>query len=173
MFNTSLTDKFQQEMEKRANAWSGKPSLSYAISIPPELMWVIYQEFGINHYYNITGPDGVAFQGHSGLTILPSVIHPGLQPTHTIGTINEAMMNGPLQEAIVKAFATSGYQVEGTKAYLNDFMEAVKLLIVEQMATDLPGTRPADPQFPLQSGKLLGRTASEVFAENATVVNKD
>ncbi len=180
MFNTSLTDNFLTKMQERSNEWKSKPALNYSIVIPPELKWVIYQEYGIDHSYEISGPNGIAFTGDHGVIIRPSithpenyVIHPGLEPTHTIGTVNESIMDGLIQAAIREAFAESDFDPVAVNAYMVKYMEVIKQEIKEQMATDLPGTRPPDPSFPNQSGKLRGRTAAEVFDEYAQVIEKE
>ncbi len=176
MFETSLTTNFLDKMKKISEGWSSSLSISFTIFVPPELAWWYYQEYGINHPYEISGPNGVAFTGDFGVIIRPNithpenyVTHPGLQPTHTVGVVNESIMNGLLQAAVREAFLESNYEVTGVTTYLENYMQAIKQEIVEQMAIDLPGTRPPDPQFPIQSGKLRGRTAAEVFNENAVI----
>jgi hypothetical protein len=161
-------------MKERAEAWAGKPSIFYSIIIPPELMWVIYTEYGIPNPYTISGPTGVAFVGSAGLTILPSVEHPPMAPTHAIGEVDASMMqNGTLSTAIKDAFIKGDYQVMAVTAYMKDYMEIIKQEIVESIATHLPGVNPPVPGFPLQGGRLHGLSASVVFAQNATVVEKD
>ena len=180
MFTTSLTSNFLDKMKQRAEQWSDSPSISFTIMVPPELAWWAYHEYGIAHSYEISGPNGVAFTGEYGVIIRPDathpenyVTHPGLQPTHTVGVVNESIMNGLLQAAVKEAFATNNYEVTGVTTYLAQYMEAIKQEIVDQMRLDLPGTfrqlNPPDPNFPAQGGKLHGALAADVFDANATV----
>jgi len=173
MFTTSLTSNFLDKMKQRAEQWSDSPSISFTIMVPPELAWWAYHEYGIAHSYEISGPNGVAFTGEYGVIIKPYVIHPGLQPTHTVGVVKESIMNGLLQAAVKEAFATNNYEVTGVTTYLEQYMEAIKQEIVDQMAIDLPGTFrqriSQDDNFPNQQGKLGGALAADVFNANATV----
>lgn len=170
MFTTSFTGNFLETIKARASTWASKPTLTFSIVLPQGMEWVMYQEFGIDHPYVITGPNGVYFPSdiYPGVVMhFQAVIHPGLQPTHTIGTINAAMMNGPLQAAVIRSFAGADYALEGVKESLLAYVESIKEQIGEEMLLALPGTREDPP------GKLGGRSASEVFLDGATVVEKD
>lgn len=171
MFKTSFAGDFIEKIKARSQEWASSPKLTYTINLPPGMEWVMYQEFGIDHAYTITGPKGIDFPSdiYPGVILhAEEVTHPGLHPTHTIGIVNESMMNGPLQAAVTHAFSSADYAIEIVKLNLEEYMETVKQQIADDMLETLPGTREA----PIP-GKLHGRSASEVFFENATVVLKD
>lgn len=169
LFKASITGDFSNAIKERVSQWETQSPFSFTIVVPDGMEWWAYQEFGVSHSYTITGTNGVAFQGTAGLTILPFVTHPGLEPTHTVGTVASSLENGDLKTEIVFAFSEGQFIPNDVKQQLLQYMEKIKQAIVEQMADDLPGTRPSNAEFPLQSGKLHGQTASEVFADNATI----
>ncbi len=170
ILSTTWKGNFAEKLGERIAKWASSPPIAAVIKVPPELGWWHAQEFGVDHPYEIpVAATGVAFAGRSGVIIRPQVTHPGLHPTHTVGTVVDSLPEIAKAE-LPTLFAEADFNPDIVRSgFVATFMPQIKAEIVKQMAVDLPGTRPANPEYPKQGGKLGGRTAADVFDENATI----
>jgi len=166
----SFKGDFLEKINKRLEQWEGQPKIAAAITVPPELQWWYYQEFGVaGHPIAPVQSKQLVLPGPVFIPEGQSVEWPGIEPTHTVGTVYEKLQEKAVEQ-LPALFGDNGYNPEEVKKqFLTQFMEEVKQEIVDQMATDIPGTREANADYPKQGGKLGGRHASDVFDELATI----
>lgn len=159
-------------LRDRYSKWSGLRA-SARLTVPPELSWWHHQEFGTAPYPidPITG-EALAFPQGGQTVIREHVDHPGLKPKRMVTQVLPDIEN-KTSENVNRALAEGGIDdPEMVRAAVIQSVRDAKELIVQSIAQNLPGTRPANPDYPKQGGKLEGRTAAEVFEAEAVVVEE-
>jgi hypothetical protein len=104
------------------------------------------------------GPEG-------GGVFAAQVMHPGIRPHPFVRpALNKIMQQ--FGKDLAAAFADGGFRTNVIRETLmNETMVFAKALIVKNLASAAPGTRP--------DGHLLGQTAAEVFDEESEIVSAD
>lgn len=189
-----LRGNFVERIERRAQLWSKIDGLVYRLVVPPHMKWWYWQEFGvpahrINPIYpknmdvgtgaedddgGRVGSDVLVYDGPGGLTFSQVVTnHPGI-PAHrtvwgvVIGSPALQMATDQVMQHAMHMGAADDPELIAEA--IEEIMRRAKRMIVDRMRFDLRGRRPYNPEFPAQSGKLMGRTAAEVFDEEADIV---
>lgn len=170
MISAKFAGNFVSSMEDRLGKWSASPRIAFTIKVPPDLYFWYYQEYGVAPRTIVPREATMlAFPGAQGTVLMNQADWPGIQGTHTVGTVQETIPD-LAREILPTIFSNGNYDPSQiTEAFMTEFMTRIKAEIVELMAQTIPGTRPANPEHPKQGGKLGGRTAAEVFDENATI----
>ncbi len=162
---------FQRQLEERIKRWGASKNVGAKLVIPEALHWVYWQEYGVPaHTITPVEAKMLAFPGEGGTELRDSVDWPGIRAHHTVQNAMEGIKDKTrllVREAMQEGGASDP---EKLKAAFRQSAEMAKEAIAEGLAEDLPGTRPVNEEFPKQSGKLLGETASSVFTELAEVV---
>lgn len=175
-FSTVVSTRFLDELKRRSAEFRGK-TVAARIQVPPSLYFWYWLEFGTalrgedptrQHTYPIdpvnkkalhwTNPGGDShFAFH--------VDHPGIRPHLIVRNVLESIREAAgltLSEII----PNSGFSVAAIReGLLSNIMPNAKSQIVESMALKAPGVR--------SDGKLEGRSASEVFASEAKIVERE
>ncbi len=178
-FTVSSEGQFVNRIKQRQSKWVGLGKFSFTLKVPQdtypgEYSWWYMQEFGVPpHDINPKNSKYLVFPGPEGKVFWDSVIHhPGFKASHSVTLVKETIDN-MVRDAIRAAFAEGGADnPQILKEALLKAGETAKELIVESMAQTLSIIpREVDPEYPLQSGKLGGRIASQEFDRIATIVD--
>jgi hypothetical protein len=175
---------FLQQLKKRQEAWS-QAKLSARITVPPELDWWYWNEFGTatkadpgrgsGHTYSIEPKDAkaLAFPGANGTVITARVdAHPGIKPSRSVAE-SRAQIDELLKSIVGQAVAQYADNPQEIQRVLHTVAEQAVDIISDALSQNLNGVRNADPLFPNQMGKLHGQRPGDVFKQNASVVDGD
>jgi hypothetical protein len=170
---TSVNGNFLSKMQERLAKWSGTKRLAARIEVPPELKWWYYHEIGTAPHKIPKGgaQPGVILVFPSGgeLQVRDEVNHPGVKPRHMVRN-TEPLVQDELKKRVHEALGNGAADnPEVLRDVVLEATQKAKELIVESIAINLPGDPTRAAQFPQSPGKLGGRTAAEVFDEQATV----
>lgn len=170
MFAIKPSGKWVEELQRRQKAFSGK-DMSASLTVPPELQFLYYQEFGTVGGYPIVPVNAKVLAWPDpavpgGIHEAMHVTHPGVKPTHMIQAVLDDIGQAAAFQ-ILAAMVQSGYDYAEVVQALLSAMAHAKDLITQSIDQSLPGTRP--PGEPL--GKLKGQTAAQAFDQLAEVVN--
>jgi hypothetical protein len=182
---------FLDKLNERLKKWQTAKGAAARVRVPNELSWWYWNEFGtatrfkapsgaeLSHAsikpvagsrtgaYDIDPVDAEALRFPQGGEIQhrDHVEHPGIRPsrsvTQALPQIERALVQR-VQSALKRGAVDNPELLDS--AILSATQEA-KLLITQSMAENLPGTRELEPEH----GRLGGRTAAEVFDQQATV----
>lgn len=147
---------------------------SARITVPEELIWWYFQEFGTASRATMgtSNPDGyeivpihgdfLKFPGKDGETVYSKAVHhPGVYPRAFIRRILDDIVNAAMKD-VGQALLANGYSFDAVAQALIDYsLPRAKEMIVQSMAEELTGTRHYHS----------GRSASEMFAEGAQIVD--
>lgn len=160
---------FLEELERRIDS-VGSERISATITVPDEMQWWYYQEFGTPDSYPIDPvyakelvfPDP---SNEAGPRIHAAhVNHPPIRARHMVSAIltdiEETVQSDFALAAVESGF--DGEEIRQTIVYST--MEKVKSMIAESFAQRLPGTR--------EDGRLLGQSAAEVFESDAEIIER-
>lgn len=172
MFKASISKRYLQVIQQRAERWAAVKNVVANIHVPEDMIWWYYNEFGTANLgvkggktYPIpsVGTTPMTFPDASGALITRlKVNHPGIKASHMVGRIEEEIRSY-LVHAVIELLPTGDFNPSTFKqGLLETIMVRVKELIKDSFATHLTGIRP--------DGKLNGKSAAEVFDEQATVV---
>ena len=168
-FTVKAQGLFSKQLQARIEKWSG--SVATRIRIPEELRFLYWQEYGIpGHTIVPVEAKVLAFPGEGGTQLRESVSWPGTKPTRTISKSLDEIHAAAAMHLQGALQAGGADDPELVRRALLEATEEAKAVIAEGLATDLPGTRPENPEYPKQSGRLHGETASDVFTALAEVV---
>lgn len=170
--------QFAERIAKRRQAWS-TAQVAARLIIPPGNEWVYYQEFGTTGPYpiDVKNAPTLIFPKDGEIWEPLHVNHPGISPRRMITSVLPEIR----QEALAKvsqAFADgAGDNPAVLRGAVVEAVQQAKELIVDSIAELLPGHREAGEgqnasgqTVQYSAGRLGGRTAAEVFEEEATVV---
>jgi hypothetical protein len=90
------------------------------------------------------------------------VHNPGIRPRLIYRSIRDAWMASVMKLPFVEGLAAYDYDEAEIAAMTRNALENAKELMAKRLETEAPGSRPG--------GKLKGRTAAEVWREQADVV---
>lgn len=167
--------RLKGELKRRREEFS--KLLAAALTVPPELFWVLLQEHGTGThggkgFYEIR-PRNAPFLSwvsqvgqNAGKRIYVDMVknHPGVPASHFIANSLEEIRS-TVAAVLVEAMVESNYDYDAVKdAFLNIGMVEVQRIIAEAMAQTLTGTR--------DDGKLAGQTAADVFNQNAHIQDR-
>jgi len=168
--NVTSDGAFARRLEERIEKWRGN-KIAATLVVPDELKWWYFQENGVPARTIVpVESTRLAFPGEGGGTELrTSVDWPGIKPHHTVQNVMEDV-HLETQALVTQALQAGGADdPELVKQAVAEAVKEARALIAAQMAEDLPGTRPDNPTYPKQSGRLHGETASSVFLSLAGV----
>lgn|SRR5574343_85538 len=148
---------------------------SYVITVPDDLAWWYYQEYGTGTrgeqgrasglLYDIQPKTGMFLKipnGTGGFVFTPIVKdHPGIPARYSITKILPELKKYTLEKLKHYRFLHRPSELDGI---IKDIAEKAKELITNSFEENLPGSR--------EDGKLEGKTAAQVFTERATVVKQ-
>lgn len=173
---TVKSKNFLKELRRRRRAFGAR--ISGRITVPPELSWWYYQEFGTatlselhpsKRWYRIDPVNAKVLSWPDpnepgGRTFREFTFHPGVRPRAIVRQVLSQIRNGAAQD-LEASMLSGGFRPEIVKQRLLDktMVEALKA-IVRSMAVELPGTRP-------DGGKLEGQSAADVFESGAQIVD--
>jgi len=167
---------FLKELRRRRRAFG--PRISGRITVPPDLSWWYYHEFGTatlselhpsKRWYRIDPVNAKMLSWPDpnepgGRTFRPFTFHPGVRPRAIVRQVLGEIRQGAARD-FESSMLAGGFNPEIVRQRLIDktLVEALKA-IVRSMAAELPGTR-AD------GGKLEGQSAADVFQNGAQIVD--
>lgn len=156
-------DSFINAIRRIKNNWSGK-KIAAKITVPDELIWWYFQEFGTSGPYEILPKDAQALYW-PGLEHPVSKVtnHPGNTSRHMVTlTLNDNLKGA--SKFFEQAMRFSKWDFTDVReSLLEDTMPAVKANIVSSIAQTLPGSR--------SDGKLHGDIAADVFDRESQIAN--
>lgn len=161
---TSL--KLVDQLKQKAAEMRGR-NLSAAITVPEELKWWYYQEFGTVGPYTIAPRDGemLKLPEKGDFPIFhKAVTHPGVRAKHFIKKV-EPEIQQMAAHKLAEALSSSGYDPDAAhSALLQDVMPEVVNLISGSMETNLGHSR--------EDGKLHGENPADAYRDGAEIVDK-
>ncbi len=178
-FTVASQGQLQKRLQTMRSAWKGQ-KISSTLKVSPELSFWYWLEFGTaargekggaNYTIRPIDSDYLVFPSSEGLAFRTSVSHPGIKPRRMVRRVHDEI-RAAVRKRTAEAFLAGA--ADNPHLLSNALHQAVldaKALIVESIAATVTGTRPVNPEFPKQSGKLVGKTAASVFEADATVVD--
>lgn len=170
MFKAVYSMNFVMELENRFSSMSGA-NIGACLKVPPEHAWWYYQENGTAPGYAIfptakkalawTNPDG----SHRVLAYVPE--HPGVKAKHFV---LDAIPD--IQLEVIKQIGNLVLDFDAGQmqtVLVTEIMPVCKEIIIENVRTQLPGSREAGPGKGESAGKLGGSTAAEVLDAAITI----
>lgn len=175
ILNVTSSGNFRERLNKRRASWAGNPlNLTIKGDGDPRLKFWYWQEFGATPTASgtiepTTSPH-LVFEGILGHIMANSVISKGVRAQRYI---QQALpdIHKYLQDMSIQSLKSGG--ADNPHKFQEDMfaaMEHVKKIIMDAMDQVMPGSRPEDPEFPNQGGKLKGQTASQFFDEHTSIV---
>jgi hypothetical protein len=174
MFTAHFEGTFVKQLQERRAKWAATPNEFGAVirlvDQPFNMNWWYYHEFGAKPHDIASSTGGKVVYTSGGVTHIVEIAHhPGNKPLHVVGTLLSKIAQ-EAQEAIHQALTSGGADdPELVKKCIFKAVENAKEFIAVGYEKSLPGSRPPDPEYPKQSGKLQGHTAAEVYREQAVV----
>ena len=148
--------KLKQELQRRQRELSKKRT-EFVLTVPPALRWWYFLEWGTGRQLEENSEHGVA----------PSTApdRPGIRPR---AFVRKAL---PDVRFLIAGAVRGTFQLLGVppattvRTAMLSAMEGAKAFIALSLKREAPGTR--------ESGKLKGRSAGDVFFEQARVIERD
>lgn len=173
-FKSKLTGDFLERIRLRSEKFASIQHIAATIVVPDDMIWWYYNEYGtatkslVNPgiAYDIVpvNANSLAFPGADGGTVFAhAVLHPGIKPSKMVEMVREEI-RVYVAKAVKEYFTEFDFDPTLVKeSLLSTIMPRVKEFITQSFAQQLTGVR--------VDGKLGGRSAAEVFDQEATVVD--
>lgn len=169
----SFEGAFEKAIQKRINAWTKADAIGSKLTVPPEHGWWYWQEFGTagqgnkgGASYQIPGPDHpepFKILVIDGEFRRGPVRHFGIRARRPIRDIMPQLVQ-MAKKSLRASFAEGSLDRPAVmKRSIRNILKETKKEIVKSFAERVPGSRAINPEFPKQSGKLLGKTAAQVL----------
>lgn len=182
-FKTQIAGKFVEQVEARARKWADT-KISARITVPDELVWWYWQEFGTaasgdagrasGHTYEIVPVKAkyliYPYQGKKVMTLKVEA-HPGIKPRRSVTKALPDIRDNT-KTTVRQALHQGGADhPELIREAILEATLAAKRRIVASIAENITGTRVGDPDNFISPGRLGGETAASVFDSQAQVVS--
>lgn len=149
-----------------------KEEVSYIITVPDDLNWWYFQEYGTGtrgesgkasgSSYDIVPTSGMYLKipnALGGYVFVPIVKdHPGINARYSVTKILPELQKYSDSKLREYSILRNPSELE---TIIKDIADKAKELIIKSFEENLPGSR--------EDGKLEGKTAAQVFSERATV----
>lgn len=179
MFTLKSQGVFQSKLDEMIAEWSLYQTIAAKITVPPEMIWWYWQEFGTASYaeaspsypgYTVPKvPDPtitLRFQGLDGSIILTkSIFTTGVPAKHMVTSVLNDIRRYAFTRVREVLKATNYSAIALEDLLLTDIMQYAKTIIIESFALNL--SEHAGRQF----GRLGSSTPAEEFTAKATIVN--
>jgi hypothetical protein len=157
--------RFLKELQARADSFAGR-SVSAVLTVPPELKWWIWLEYGTAPHPidPHDPPEALRWYGAGGHPVIRDhVDHPGIRPRafvrKALPTISSVAMS-----QIYQRLAEDGFRYTAVRVALRGAAQDAKAIITQSLAQETKTTPRTD-----SDARLPGRLASQEFSSKSTI----